>query len=205
MALLGPLVVLMATRVLTTAVSSGGDWLYPVRVVTTSLALWACRQRYQRLAWTWSWPAIGWGIAVGGVWLVLAPAAPPRALALAERLVPLPSGLLAVWVGFRVLGSVLIVPIAEELAFRGYVLQKLVAPDFATVRPGQLTWWACLTSSVLFGVLHGRWLAGTLAGMGYALALHQRGHLADAVVAHMTTNALIAAYVLSQHAWSLWL
>jgi hypothetical protein len=41
--------------------------------------------------------------------------------------------------------------------------------------------------------------------MGYALALQQRGHLADAVVAHMTTNALLAAYVLSQHTWSLWL
>jgi membrane protease YdiL (CAAX protease family) len=52
-------------------------------------------------------------------------------------------------------------------------------------------------SSVLFGVLHGRWLAGTLAGIGYALAFRQRGQLVDAVVAHMTTNALIATYVLS--------
>jgi CAAX prenyl protease-like protein len=103
-----------------------------------------------------------------------------------------------------VLGSVLTVPIAEELAFRGYVLPKLVAHNFETVRPGQFTWVACLVSSVLFGVLHGRWLAGTLAGIGYTLALRQRGQLADAVVAHMTTNALIAAYVLSQGAWSLW-
>jgi hypothetical protein len=51
-------------------------------------------------------------------------------------------------------------------------------------------------------MLHGRWLAGTLAGIGYALALRQRGQLADAIVAHMTTNALIAAYVLSQQAWA---
>jgi len=60
-------------------------------------------------------------------------------------------------------------------------------------------------SSVLFGVLHGRWLAGTLAGIGYALGLRQCGQLVDAVVAHMTTNALIATYVLSQQAWFLWL
>jgi membrane protease YdiL (CAAX protease family) len=58
-------------------------------------------------------------------------------------------------------------------------------------------------SSVLFGVLHGRWLAGTLAGIGYALTLRQRGQFVDAVVAHMTTNALIATYVLSQQAWLL--
>jgi membrane protease YdiL (CAAX protease family) len=60
-------------------------------------------------------------------------------------------------------------------------------------------------SSDLFGMLHGRWLAGTLAGIGYALALRQRGQLLDAVMAHMTTNALIATYLLSQQAWFLWL
>jgi CAAX prenyl protease-like protein len=94
--------------------------------------------------------------------------------------------------------------LAEELAFRGYVIHKLVTQDFETVPLGRFTWFACLLSSILFGLLHGRWLAGTLAGIGYALALRQRGQLADAIVAHMTTNALIAAYVLSHQAWGLW-
>jgi exosortase E/protease (VPEID-CTERM system) len=204
-ALLVPLLVLLATRILTSAVSSGVDYGYPVRVVTTSVALWAFRKAYHPIAWTWSWDAIGLGMAVFGVWLVLAPVDDHRSTLLAAGLATLPGGLAAGWVGFRVIGSVLIVPVAEELAFRGYVLPKLVTPDVATVRPGQLTWWACCGSSLLFGVLHGHWLAGTLAGIGYALALRQRGHLADAVVAHMTTNALIAAYVLSHHAWSLWM
>jgi CAAX prenyl protease-like protein len=124
--------------------------------------------------------------------------------ALSEGLAQLPRGFAVIWLGLRVLGSVITVPLAEELAFRGYVLHKLVAQDFETVRPGQFTWFACLLSSILFGVLHGRWLAGTLAGIAYALALRQRGQLADAIVAHMTTNALMAAYVLSQQAWGLW-
>jgi CAAX prenyl protease-like protein len=205
MALLLPLVVLMATMVVTSAVSSGVDWLYPVRVVTTSLVLCSYRHVYAcRIPWTWSWPAIGLGLAVFGVWMLLEPAAPPRATGLAEGLAQLPVRVTLVWVGFRVLGSVLTVPIAEELAFRGYVLPKLVARDFETVRPAQCPWWACLVSSLLFGVLHGRWLAGTFAGLGYTWAFRQRGQLADAVVAHMTTNALIAVYVLTHHAWSLW-
>jgi len=137
--------------------------------------------------------------------MCLEPAASHSTTVLANGLTQLPPGLAVVWLGWRVLGSVLTVPLAEELAFRGYVIHKLVARDFETVPPGQFTWWACLVSSVLFGMLHGRWLAGTLAGIGYALALRHRGHLADAVVAHMTTNALIAAYVLHQHAWALWL
>jgi exosortase E/protease (VPEID-CTERM system) len=204
-ALLVPLLVMMATIVVTSALSSGVDWLYPWRVITTGVALWSFRKVYRPIAWTWSWQALALGMAVFGVWMLLEPAAHHGPSALAEGLAQLPTGLAVIWLGFRVLGSVMTVPVAEELAFRGYVIHKLVARDFETVRPGQFTWWACLLSSVLFGVLHGRWLAGTLAGIGYALALRQRGQLADAIVAHMTTNALIAAYVLSQQAWALWL
>jgi hypothetical protein len=57
---------------------------------------------------------------------------------------------------------------------------------------------------VAFGLLHGRWFAGTLAGMAYAAALYRRGHMGEAVYAHMTTNALIAAYVLRIGRWSMW-
>jgi membrane protease YdiL (CAAX protease family) len=53
-------------------------------------------------------------------------------------------------------------------------------------------------------LLHGRWLAGTLAGMVYALALYRRGKLVDPVLAHAITNALIAGYVLTTGTWSLW-
>lgn len=203
-ALLVPLLVMMATMVVTSALSSGVDWLYPLRVITTGVALWSFRKAYRSITWTWNWQAIALGLVVFGVWMLLEPAAHHGTTALADGLARLSTSLTVIWLGFRVLGSVITVPLAEELAFRGYVIHKLVARDFETVHPGQLTWFACFLSSVLFGALHGRWLAGTLAGIGYALALRQRGRLADAIVAHMTTNALIAAYVLSQQAWALW-
>jgi hypothetical protein len=49
--------------------------------------------------------------------------------------------------------------------------------------------------------LHGRWLAGTVAGMCYAFAMYRRGKVADAVTAHATTNGLIAADVLILKDW----
>ena len=52
-------------------------------------------------------------------------------------------------------------------------------------------------------MLHDCWLAGTLAGIGYVLVLRQRGSLPDTIVAHMTTNVLTVAYVLSQRSWAL--
>ena len=143
-------------------------------------------------------------MAVFGLWLLLEPAADSRKTQLALSLAEISAGPAAIWLVFRVFGSVLIVPLVEELAFRGYILRKLIARDFEKVSFTRFTWFSFLVSSVLFGLLHGRWLAGTLAGMAYALALRRRGQLGDAVLAHGTTNALIAGTVLAQERWALW-
>jgi CAAX prenyl protease-like protein len=135
------------------------------------------------------------GALVLALWVLLepTPASPPT----------LPTELAALWPAFRVVGSV-VVPLVEELAFRGYLLRKLTAWDFDAVDPRQFALFAFLASSLLFGVLHGRWLAGTLAGMAYALAVYRRGRMGDAVAAHATTNGLIAIAVLLFGQWPLW-
>jgi CAAX prenyl protease-like protein len=100
---------------------------------------------------------------------------------------------------------VVIVPMAEDLAFRGFLLRWLQSADFDRVPPARWSWPAVLGSSVLFGLLHpGWWVAGTLAGVAYAAAYRMRGRLADAVVAHAVTNAVIAAFVLATGSWWLW-
>jgi exosortase E/protease (VPEID-CTERM system) len=203
-ALLMPLLTLMTSMMVTTALSSGFDWLYPVRVVAVGAVLWSFREAYRQLDWSWSWVGVGIGIVVFVVWMLLEPTGTSGTVAIPDEVIHLSGSWGLVWVFFRVVGSVITVPIAEELAFRGYVIRKLIANDFDTIRPGQFSWFSFLLSSVLFGFLHGRWLAGTLAGMGYALALYYRGRLADAVIAHMTTNGLIAACVLLWNWWSLW-
>ena len=47
-------------------------------------------------------------------------------------------------------------------------------------------------------------IAGTIAGVAYGLMAARRGQLGDAIVAHATTNAMLAAWVLAMGAWSLW-
>jgi CAAX prenyl protease-like protein len=138
------------------------------------------------------------------IWILLEPTVDSSKTALSRGLAELTSGSAAIWLAFRVLGSVITVPLAEELAFRGYLIRKLIAKDFENVPLGRFTLLSFILSSVLFGLLHERWFAGTLAGMAYALALYRRGQLGDAVIAHMTTNALIAIFVLTQAKWSLW-
>jgi exosortase E/protease (VPEID-CTERM system) len=204
MALLAPLLVLMAVSMLTSASSSGFDILYPLRVVAIALALCYFRKSYKGLGWKGTWHAPVIGVAVFVIWILLEPDVDSSKTELSQGLAELTKGTATVWLIFRVLGSVFMVPLAEELAFRGYLIRKLIAKDFENVAIGQFSWLSFVLTSVLFGLLHERWLAGTLAGMGYALALYHRRQLGDAVVAHMTTNALIAIFVLTQARWSLW-
>jgi exosortase E/protease (VPEID-CTERM system) len=203
-AYLAPFLTLMAVVMVTGAVTHGFDWLYPVRVLAVAGVLLLSRRAYAGWSWSWSWFAVAVGGVVFALWLALEPARADDA-PLPGHLASLPGWLAALWMIFRVLGSVVTVPLAEELAFRGYLLRRLQAADFQEVPPGRFSWLSFTVSSALFGALHpGRWLAGTLAGMLYAITLYRRGSLLDAAIAHGTTNALLAAYVIATGTWSLW-
>jgi len=210
-AYLGPLLAIVGTAMVTAALSSGFDWLYPLRVAAAGGTLWYFWRRYPRWQWTGPSPAVAVGAAVfvlwiGLDWLLSDDNARTDADGMfAASLKALPSVWLAVWLVCRVVGSVVTVPLAEELAFRGYLPRRLMARDFEAVPLGRFTVLAFVVSSVLFGIVHGRrWLVGTLAGMAYALVLLRRRRLGDAVLAHATTNALLDVYVLTTGAWSLW-
>lgn len=209
-AYLAPLMALLVIMLVTRAFTTGFDWLYPFRAVGTAAVIWFFwRGRLKRSDWTglWSGSAIAIGVAVFIVWLglenILGEIDTGSASVIPSALAEMPAGLAAVWIIFRLLGSVITVPIAEELAFRGYALRRLISSDFDK-GPPRFTWVSFLLSSLMFGALHGRWLAGTVAGMFYACAMYRRGRLGDAIVAHATTNALIAADVLLLGNWGLW-
>ena len=115
-----------------------------------------------------------------------------------------PSSIRAGWIVFRVLAAVVTVPIAEELAFRGFLLRRLATPQFETLPLTAFTWLGLAVSSLAFGLLHGHfWFVGTLAGLLYAWAMLRRGRIGEAVIAHATTNAFLACYVLLFHKWHL--
>lgn len=200
------LALVLATMVTTALTPSGGfDGLYPIRVLAVAVALWNCRRLPTGLRWTCSWTAVGIGVLVFILWMALEPlTTPPAGVDVSSGLRGLPPALALAWLAFRTLGSVVTVPLAEELAFRGFLIRRLIAADFLAISPRRLTVLSFVVSSFLFGALHGRWLAGTLAGMLYALALYRRGELTDAVVAHAITNALIAATVVATGSWALW-
>ena len=104
----------------------------------------------------------------------------------------------------RILSYVLIAPIVEELAFRGYLTRRLISFDFERVSFRKFTWFSCIGSAFVFGLMHGNlWLPGTVAGVLFAAAMYRHGRVGDAMLAHAVTNGLIALYAGCVGDWSL--
>ena len=109
-----------------------------------------------------------------------------------------------IWLCLRVIGSSIFIPVAEELAFRGVLwdyignaLQNRVS-DRVKI---SIVW---LGTSVIFGFLHSDIIAAIIAGLGYG-GLRLLGYgVYGAIIAHITTNSIIAFYAIAYSVWSFW-
>jgi exosortase E/protease (VPEID-CTERM system) len=202
-----PVIGIMATSMITRAMSGSGsiDKLYGLRLVGAALILYHFRSVYRRLDWHFDAIAPLLGIAVLALWLGLEPKGSKPTTTLLATLKAWPALASTGWIAVRILASSITVPIAEELAFRAFLIRRLMKGDVETLPPSAYSYTAVLISSVAFGCLHGdRWFVGILAGLIYSYAYLRRGRIGDAVVAHATTNGLIAAWVWVGGAWYLW-
>jgi exosortase E/protease (VPEID-CTERM system) len=206
-AYLSPLLVLIATGMVTGLFTARINLLYGAAPLAGMLTVIRFRAELPRPTWSPCWQAPVIGGLVFLMWWGLEHVMPPETDhpdGLREALGDLGRPVAILWILGRVAGSVLVIPLVEELAFRGYLLRRLIDRDFVAVDLRRFTWVSFLVSSVAFGALHQRWLAGTIAGMAFAGAQYHRGMLGDAVVAHGVANGLIAVAVLVGDEWSMW-
>lgn len=203
-AYLVPLLIILAAGMIAHLLSAGFELLYPLRLLAALGALWIYRRAYAGVDFRFSWRGPAVGIAVFALWagfaaLVTVPATEPRMLA---AMPGLPRG---VWIVCRTAAAVFTVPIAEELAYRGFLLRRLVSPHFETVSYSSVRWPALALSALAFGITHGGlWFAGIAAGLAYGALAIRTNKLGEAIAAHGTTNALLAGYVLLFDQWQLW-
>ncbi len=205
-AYLVPFLAILAASMISRAASGGFEWMYPLRFFAAVAALLLFRRQYLNINWRFGWAAPAIGGLVFLLWIAMDRLAGiPAQSGLAASLAAYPPSMRIAWIVFRALAAVVTVPIAEELAFRGFLLRRLISADFDSVGLQRWTLLAVAGSSIAFGLMHGdRWIAGTLAGFLYAGAQRWRGRIGDAVAAHSVTNALIAVWVLWGGHWSFW-
>lgn len=191
-----PFVVFMLTSVITQALFPHPALGYPLVALALAGAVWYFRKLYLALEWRADPVALGAGAVVGIGWAALAQSG-ARASELDAALAGLAPALLAVWIVARLAGTVLLVPLVEELFFRGYVMARLDRGGW----PMRIV--AVAVSTALFAALHGRWLAAGLAGLVFALVMLRRGRVGDAVLAHLTANLIVAGWALAMNDFTL--
>ena len=189
-----PFAVFMVASTLVAALFAVPDLGYPIKALALAAAVGLFWPVIGTLRFTADPPALASGLAVGIFWLVMAE--PPDA-DLAAGLTGLGGAGLAVWLLLRLFGTVLLVPMVEELFFRGYLLTRLDGvPLWRRVL-------ALAVSSLAFAALHGRWLEAGVAGLIFGMVMLRRGRVEDAILSHLIANAVIAAVALARGDWSL--
>jgi exosortase E/protease (VPEID-CTERM system) len=199
LALLAPFAALMAARILAAA-GAGDPWLQVgvMALPLLAIALFWARLRQQLGPLTLEPIAIG--ALVGALWIVTEP--PGAAAPLGDWLTA-QGDMAGLWLALRFIGFALIVPIAEELVFRGYLHRALTRRRLEDAAPAAFSWAAFLGTSLLFGALHGRWLAGALAGAAFALTLYRSKSLTGPIAAHIAANGLIFLWAAAMQDWAL--
>ena len=162
----------------------------PVASVALGLATWALWIAPETLVPGWRAHWLFSNAVTGGVQLTIDPAAYTDPLL----------------VTLRVTRAALLVPIVEELFWRGWLPRWLVRSDTTAVPIGRFTPFAFVASAVLFGIEHGAyWEVGVACGLLWNWWLRRTGSLGDLVLVHAVTNGALAAWVLRTGEYGYWM
>jgi uncharacterized protein len=105
----------------------------------------------------------------------------------------------------RVSRAAILVPVVEELFWRGWMMRWLANPDFESVPLGHYERRAFWVTAILFALEHGPyWDVGLAAGAVYNGLMVRTRRIGDLILSHAVTNACLAAYVLKTGRWEFW-
>lgn len=184
-------------------------WLYGISVLVVSLSLFWFWRRYAELMSWLNWRELALSVVVGLVvywlwirldqpWMMLgeATASFKPVDELGQLIWPL---LIVRWVG-----AALMVPVMEELFWRGFLMRWIDKPEFEQVDPKQATLKAVGLSTFVFMLAHTQWLAAIVAGLAYAWLYRRTGKLWAPIVAHAVTNGVLGVWVVVWGNWQFW-
>ncbi|MEP6781685.1 MAG: CAAX prenyl protease-related protein [Gemmatimonadaceae bacterium] len=102
--------------------------------------------------------------------------------------------------------AALLVPILEELFWRGWLPRWIVNNDWEKVPLGTYNLAAFLITAVLFASEHGPyWEVGLLCGLIYNWWMMRTKSLGDVILVHAVTNAALSTFVLVTKRWEYWM
>lgn len=106
----------------------------------------------------------------------------------------------------RTARAALLVPVLEELFWRGWLPRWLQDTNFSKIPLGQYTPFAFWSTAVLFALEHGSfWEVGLLCGIIYNWWMKRTRSLGDLILVHAVTNLALSLYVIATGRWTFWM
>lgn len=217
LAYLAPMAVFMAITSFEshTSVQPYYGAIYAVKLIVVGSLLFWFWSRYPKFSANGLGEAIGFGIIGFGIWVGLASVdlsgylpESIRSWVTGKRAgfdpasmdVPMRFGVIAL----RLVGLVLIVPIMEEVFWRGFLWRYLINESFHQVEMGRYSGTSFLVVIVFFTAVHPEWLAAAAWCAGINFLLVRTKNLWACIMAHAVTNALLGIYILGTGCYWLW-
>jgi len=184
-------------------------WVYPLQAVICGailLRFWNCYAfgRVQKLGFT-----LFIALLVFGIWV--SPQAllhfPVRTIGFDPTIFDGHFNQLATALSFRFLRLVVVVPLMEEVFWRGFLLRDLINPDdFTQVPIGSYSRNSCMLVALAFAFAH--WgpdfIPALITGFLYNWVAYRTRSLASCVMAHSITNLVLGVYILKTEQWGFW-
>lgn len=183
-------------------------WIFPLQTVICGWLL----ARYWRFYPLRLEPGAAWATAIGVLVLLIwiAPQAwlgfPARRDGFDPTYFAPGSWAFGVTVALRFLRLVIVVPLLEEIFWRGFLLRYLINERFTSVPFGSFSWlsFGVVTVGFCFEHRFSDWPAALLAGALYNLVAYRTRSLSACVLAHAVTNLLLGIFVMRTGQWGFW-
>jgi uncharacterized protein len=117
-----------------------------------------------------------------------------------------PGELTPLMLALRTMRAALLVPILEELFWRGWLPRWIQDTRFERIPLGRYTRFAFWTTAVLFAAEHGPlWEVGLACGIVYNWWMSRTRSLGDLMIAHGVTNLALSLYVMGTGRFGFWM
>ena len=105
---------------------------------------------------------------------------------------------------FRMFGAVVVVPIAEELFWRGYLMRTIIKPEFEEVPLATFQPLSFYITTVAFALVHVEIGSAILFALIAGWWFLKTKSLKAVIILHAAANLGLAAYVLISRNWYFW-
>ena len=185
-------------------------WVYTTKMLAVIAALLFDRRalRVVQPSARFIGPAVGVGLVVFAEWILIDKWVPYPSLGSRVGYDPFAAlgggAPTVVFLAVRMFGLVALVPVIEELFWRGFALRYFTNEDVEALPMGVYSARAFWIVTIGSAVTHPEWPVALIAFAIYAWFLRYSKSLFPVIVAHAVTNAALGAYILMAHDWRYW-